>query len=1206
MKKVIIVFFILCVICTGIVSKAAEDVQEEKIVRVGYYDDNENFQAGYADDVRKSGYAYEYYQEIAKYTGWTYEYVYGSWNEIYEMLLNGEVDIVAGVSKLESRMQDMLFPDNDMGSETYYIYVPEDSELASGDAAALDGAQIGVKSNSYMQVLLKAFMEMNGIDCNMAAYSSLAERMQDLEEGKIDCVVTVENDMVAGLQPVYKIGTSDFYFAVNKLRPDLLEELNKAQEEILAAFPFYESHLQSKYFGQGVGRQKLTARESEWLAAQTALRVGFLKDYMPYCGYMENTEELAGILPEISSVFSDYMDVPFIFVGFDDYKEMLDALEQGELDMIFPTFSDLWYSENQNYTQTAAVVSARMCVVYQGEYQGSIYDRIAVSKGSPLQPFYLTIKYPDAEQVTYGSWKECLLAIQSGEVGCMLINSNLIYRYLNEYEEFSDLHIAELDDMVDFCFAVRRNDSILYSILNKGLHHIDETSINDALIRNSFVEPAYTLRYFLIKNIGLVSAIVIGFILLLILFFILYWKRIKREQKLMEEAYEKEKNYIADKEKKFNIIGSLSNIYTYTYYINLEEDIYQIITNTEIRRESTHPLPAVREKVDVLLQENIKEKYREELRMFLDLETLATRMQSVDSLSMEYETQQRGWFRGRFILVERDSQGKLLSAIYVIRDINEEKNAQEQAQIALKEAYEAANRANRAKSDFLARMSHDIRTPMNAIIGMTAIAATHIDDSSRVTDCLEKITSSGKHLLTLINEVLDMSKIESGRLELVEEEFNLHELVDNMLDMLRPQIEARGHALHVSVKNLEHEEVIGDSLHMQQVFVNIMGNAVKYTPQGGDISVFVTEKPVNKSNIGCYEFVFEDNGIGMSQEFLERIFEPFSRENETSSNHVQGTGLGLSIVSNIIHMMGGDIKVESTQGKGSKFTVTIYLKIQEEESISLGNIVDTPVLVVDDQQEACESTCKILSELDMKSEWVLSGREAVERVKAAQNSGGYFAVILDWEMPEMSGIDTAKAIQEAVGNAIPMIILSGHDWLEIEAEAKEVGINMFISKPLFKSRLTYLLKKLINGGFGEKNSLLQQIEEDAFAGKRILLAEDNEINAEIAKEVFGMAGVEAEWAQNGKEAVDMLAESEPGYYDMVFMDIQMPVMDGYGAARTIRAMERSDIKNIPIIAMTANAFAEDVRAAVDAGMNQHIAKPLDMNQLMSVLHKWMA
>lgn len=1051
-------------------AKDAESDTEGKIVRVGYYHDNVGQAVG--ENEPKQGYSYEYYQEIAKYTGWIYEYEYGSWDEIYQKLLNGDVDIMAMVTKDAGRESSMLFSEYPMGGETYYIYVPNDSPIASeGSPDVLDGKRIGVKNNTYMSKLVENFARENSITCETASYEGLEERKQAVENGELDGIVTVENDGMEGYSKLFNIGTYDYYFAVNRNREDILQELNAAQREISSDFPFYISRLEDKYYNRSTVQRDLNDEEKKWLEEHKEIRVGYLNEYMPFCDEIEQSGEMTGILSELLDYLSEYMGVSFTSKCYDDYDVMIQALKDGEVDLIFPTFGDLWYSETQGYTQTISIVSTHASVVYKGDYSKDIYERVAVYNGSPQQSFYLSVNYPDSEQYVYKSWKECLSAIQKGDVGCMLVNSDVIHRYLNEHDEFSDLHVAEMEEIIDFCFAVHRGNRILYAIINKAVNNIDDALIRDALVRNSYVEANYTLRDFLFDNIVLASVLVIGFILLLILFFVMYRIRVKRDWEMLEKSYEREK----------------------------------------------------------------------------------------------------------------------------------------MAQVALREAYEAASSANQAKSNFLSRMSHDIRTPMNAIIGMTSIAAAHMDDKERVKDCLEKITSSGKHLLTLINEVLDMSKIESGKMELAEEEFSLQELIDNMLNIVQPQIEAKNHEFKVYIKDIQHDDVIGDSLHIEQVFLNIMGNSIKYTPQGGKLSLYVTEKVTNQQSVACYEFIFEDNGIGMSKEFLDHVFDPFSRENDTKDNNVQGTGLGLSIVLNIVRMMGGDIKVESEQGQGSRFIVTIYLQIQDDHMVSFQDSITEPVLVVDDNQDACESTCMILGEMGIDSEWVLSGQEAIEKIKEAYNNNKhYFAAILDWKMPEMDGVQTIEAIRGIVGDEIAIIIQSAYDWSEIEEKAKRAGVSGFVSKPVFKSRLSYLFKRLINGDGDGSSSYKDIVGEASFDGKRILLVEDNEINAEIAKEILESMGLLVKHVWDGKEAVTELTETEPNHYDLVFMDIQMPIMDGYEAAKQIRATNgREDLQNIPIIALTANAFAEDVRFAMRAGMNHHIAKPLDIKQVIATLNKWL-
>ena len=549
---------------------------------------------------------------------------------------------------------------------------------------------------------------------------------------------------------------------------------------------------------------------------------------------------------------------------------------------------------------------------------------------------------------------------------------------------------------------------------------------------------------------------------------------------------------------------------------------------------------------------------------------------------------------------------KLVKALLASMDVSQEKKAEIESHKALKDAYRAAENASRAKTEFLSNMSHDIRTPMNAIVGLTAIAGANIESPDRVVECLGKITKSSRHLLGLINEVLDMARIESGRMSLAEEDFSLPELVDNLLTLTKPAIDEHHHQLEVHVEHIEHEAVCGDSLRIQQVFVNLMSNAVKYTPDGGNITLTIEEKPNGFSELGCYEFSIEDNGIGMTPEFQKIMFEPFIRADDHRTTKVQGTGLGMAIARNIVNLMNGDIQVESAPNKGTKITVTVYLKLQENEKEQEKELLDLPVLVVDDDKTCCESTVATLQEIGIAGEWVLTGKEAVERCYARhETNSDYFAVILDWKMPEMDGIATARKIRERVGEEVTIIILTSFDFSEIEEEARAAGVNAFMAKPLFRSRLTATLRQFTSGK-QEKNArnYLEDFAKENYAGKRILLVEDNELNREIATEIIGMTGVTIDIAENGKIAVEKVMEAPEKWYDLIFMDIQMPVMNGYEATAAIRALAGSRCK-VPIIAMTANAFAEDVQLAKNTGMNEHIAKPLDLNKLNDVLKQWL-
>ncbi|MDB8997365.1 response regulator [Parabacteroides distasonis] len=547
--------------------------------------------------------------------------------------------------------------------------------------------------------------------------------------------------------------------------------------------------------------------------------------------------------------------------------------------------------------------------------------------------------------------------------------------------------------------------------------------------------------------------------------------------------------------------------------------------------------------------------------------------------------------------------------VYInITDITEQRELQkklEKQSKQLKEALKSAEQANQAKSDFLARMSHDIRTPMNAIMGMATIAKAHVDERERILDCMEKINGASKLLLSLINEVLDMSKIESGRLILSEDEFNVGELLQDLVVMMQPEIKNKQQTLNIHVKNLRHENVKGDTQRIKQVLMNILSNAIKYTPENGRITIEIYEKDPH-NGIGNYQFVFEDNGRGMKPEFLDKIFEPFERASDDEIKRIQGTGLGMSISHKIIQMMGGDIKVESEYGKGSRFTIDMPLVCRDQKPDDKIEVEGLEVLVVDDDKIACLNTSSCLREIGINSECVYSGREAIEKVRQHHLAEKeYFAVIIDLKMPQMNGIETTRQIRRFVGADVPIIILSAYDLEEYEAEAKEVKANGFITKPLYKSKLLQVLRSFLDEGDQPEPIHPFKLSNVDYSGKRILLVEDNELNREIAVEIIGSTGITIDTAINGLDAVHKVAQSEEGFYQIILMDIQMPIMDGYEATRQIRSLQRRDIAHMPIIAMTANAFSEDVTNAIKAGMNYHLAKPIDIGALMGILSKYL-
>lgn len=533
----------------------------------------------------------------------------------------------------------------------------------------------------------------------------------------------------------------------------------------------------------------------------------------------------------------------------------------------------------------------------------------------------------------------------------------------------------------------------------------------------------------------------------------------------------------------------------------------------------------------------------------------------------------------------------------VLRDTTSEHHMREDLADALLQSQEN----NRARTAFFSSMSHDIRTPMNGIIGMTAIARANLDNQAKVADCLNKISSASDHLLSLINEVLDMSRIESGKFSLKCEPVNLPELISNVLLLIKPDLTKKSHTMHVKSAVLDYDIVMGDALHIQKILMNLLSNAVKYTPDCGEISIGLQEMRRNERMVDII-FSVEDNGIGMEPGFVERIFNPFERAEDNRLSRITGTGLGMAITKNIIDIMGGTIQVESTPGAGSRFTVTLTMPVYEADGPETESLDGYTVLVVDDNADTCEGIQIMLEEAGVQVDWCLSGREAVEKADKAHQAGkDYFAVIVDWKMAEMDGIETARRLRTELGADIPIILLSAYNWEEVEQEALEAGINGFLTKPIFRSELVQKLHFYIMGPSAKTQEAPRQIPEYKFDGLHILIAEDNELNREIAAELLTSAGVRVDSAENGLQALRKMEQSEPGDYDMILMDVHMPEMDGLEASRNIRRLPDRSKAGIPIIAMTADAFAEDILRCKDAGMDGHISKPIDIEKMFEII-----
>ncbi len=666
------------------------------------------------------------------------------------------------------------------------------------------------------------------------------------------------------------------------------------------------------------------------------------------------------------------------------------------------------------------------------------------------------------------------------------------------------------------------------------------------------------------------------------------------------------------KERQYRIAISSNAICTYEFNLTkdlVEEDIVRVIDGERISLLEKVGLQVpckasewMERSKGRVLEESIEEYDKE-----VNIEHLREHFERGDAeVTVEYwgDDSHSGQIcvRQSFVMTWDDDTDDIMVMV-VVKEITESVRKQREQTQALQDALMQAQHANRAKTTFLSNMSHDIRTPMNAIIGFATIAASHIDNKEQVRDCLQKVLSSSNHLLSLINDILDMSRIESGKVQIKEQECNISELMHNLVNIIQPQVKAKQLELFIDTFEVTNEDVIADALKLNQVFINLLSNAVKYTPAGGTITFRIMQKTTFRHGYGDYIFIIKDNGVGMSRDFVDHIFEPFEREATATQSGIQGTGLGMAITKNIVEMMNGVISVESEIGKGSTFKVELGLKLQdiEKNAEQIKELDGLRALVVDDDFNTCDSVTYMLGQIGMRAEWTLSGKEALLRTRqAVMRDDIYDVYVIDWMLPDMNGIEVTRRIRKEMGETVPIILLTAYDWLDIEEEAKEAGITAFCSKPLFLSELRSCLHSIVNTGEEGEETGSEQVSRHV---GRILLAEDNELNQEIATAILGDAGFSTEVADNGQIAVDMLKKSEPGYYQLVLMDVRMPVMNGYEATRAIRKLDDPDLASIPILAMTANAFEEDKQEALNCGMNGHLAKPIDVKMLLDTLDK---
>lgn len=933
-KSVCALLCLLLLLSVVLPVKAAAETAPAKVVRVGSFEDTFNY---CNEKGARKGYGYELLETLSGYTGWQFEYVTCDWSDCFEKLENGEIDIMGGISYTEDRAEEMLFSDEPMGEEKYYLYADlSRADISASDFKILDGKKIGVVMGTEPEVMLTEWEEKHGIKTQHVNISNNEDVKQKLANHEIDCFVSLEESYWAelGISTITRVGKSSIYYVLNKDRPDLKEELDNAMHALDEEAPFYTADLCKKYFSLDY-KPILTGEEKAWLKEHGAIRMGFLTSDRGVSTYDPATGEITGTITDYIQFAADCLgnqELEFQLVGYDDKEAELNALKSGEIDMIFHFDQSPNLAEEYRLARTNTTWTANMMVVTNKQlFIENQVNRVAVPRNKISLTRYIAFYYPQWEIVDCDTQEDAIKLVKDGQADCFVTGVSSEAKYSKNHGFYS----VPLPNPANSCFAVKSGNRSLLSILNKTIKAMPANMLTSSLAMHKSSARKVTLSDFIKDNffmVLLLSSIAVAAILLTIL-------------KLLQKA--------------------------------------------------------------------------------------------------------------------RKAEAAAKKAANDTQELNAK----------LQVAVEKAESANRAKSTFLFNMSHDIRTPMNAIIGYADLASRHSDDPAKLKNYMENIQVCGQNLLMLLNNVLDLARIENDKTEMEYSVSDVEKDFRNCVAMFRNQADSKGQTLMVTA-HLLHPYVYVDIPHLTEVCTNLVSNAVKYTGAGGTIRCDVTQKPGEKEGWCDTVVTVADNGIGMSQEFQKHIFEPFERERTSTVSKVEGSGIGMGIVKKLVGLMGGTVAVESKIGVGSKFTVTIPCRIASED----------------------------------------------------------------------------------------------------ETQAKR-----------------------------ETNPS----DQKCLCGTRILLTEDNDLNAEIATELLQEEGCTVDRAKDGVECVDMLEKAANGMYQLILMDIQMPVMNGYDAAKKIRRMEDPQKANIPIIAMTANAFSEDKQAALDAGMNDHIAKPINMNVLVPTLRKYL-
>jgi len=1206
-KRIFALFACFVLISSSIPPAAAEEAANSRTVKAGIF-----FFDGYHmrdSDGSYTGYGIDLLNLISQYSHLNFEYIgYDkSWEDMLEMLESGEIDVVTSARKTRERAETFAFSVPIERNSTVLSIQAQNAEIRSGDYNTYDGMTVGLLSGSSQNQSLPKFAQENGFTYHTREYDDPGQLEEALQSGDIDAILTSTLRRAENEKLLDTIEVDYFYAITRKDDQDLLNEINYAITQMNINEADWANVLHFKYYGSnGSSPSAFTQRELDYIQAvasgEKRITATSMVDRMPY-SYVENGE-LKGIMPEFFDSLMQMAGLPYEMIVPEDQEEYKGLKENGGVDVVVDWQQSA--SAEKEYVSggflTDAYMNTGTALLTRKDFSGPIAT-LAVTAGQEGLPLEHE-QFKNVRILPYPSSEDAVQAVLAGETDGAFIRTYSAQYHVNN-DRTNSLQFSMIDsEQVVFNMYIRGScDHELITILNKCIHQAPDDVLSQLITKYTAGTPEnVTFVQYMSAHpemVLLLSALVASAIGMMLFLYL----RSRWNNKLLRTT-EQAKQAL---EEQLAIVNALSRDYLNVYTVNMQNGAMRIVKLDGYLTPGLDPKSKEEYPYTPVLHQYIENRVVEEDKGYLTDALSLERVKEALAAGSEYT----GTYRVRDGEEIRDYQFTYVSyhaaghadplALAGFRNIDEIVRKEQQQKAILEDALHMARAASEAKTLFLSSVSHDIRTPMNAIIGFLALIQDEIDHPDVVREYVQRIDAASKHLLGLINDVLDMNKIESGSTTLNIAEMNMAEVIEEINTIIRPQAKAKNQTFDIFASHLNFEHLLGDKMRINQVLINLLSNAVKYTPEDGTIEMRVEELPQVVDNYSRIRFTVSDNGLGMSEDFLKVIFDPFTREETKVSHEIQGTGLGMAITKSLVDLMGGTIRVDSKLGEGSTFVVELELHIQEQEDDPRFWTVHSVgrMLVVDDEEEVCRNVVHTMRKTGVVVEYATGGEAAIRMMGEARQAGKpYDLILLDWKMPHLDGLETARIIRKSYPEKIPILLLTAYDWSEIEQEAMEIGVDHFMPKPFFMSTFKEAICRV--SGASHK---AEEAKDSVVRDKRVLVVDDIEVNRIILVKILSAQGAVCESAGNGQEAVDAFQNSQPGAYDLILMDVQMPVMNGYEATRAIRASSHPDAKTVPIIAMTANAFVDDVRDAIDSGMDAHIAKPVQIDKLKATIQQ---